>query len=464
MPVRSRLSRLVPFVLALVFALFVPDAQRLFAQPAAPTIEEARAFLERTEKELKEIMIKSSRASWIQSNFITHDTEGLAAEANKDLIAAQMRAAKGAARFAKLMLPDEMTRKLAKLRTAITLPAPDDPAKQTELSEIAASMESQYGKGKYCRPDGTCLDINEISRIMVKSRDAAELADLWRGWHAISPPMKPQYARFVALANEGARELGYADLGALWRSGYDMPADAFAAELDRLWGQVKPLYDALHCHMRAELAEKYGEKLVPAGVPIPAHLLGNMWSQTWGNVYDLAGVGASDPGYDLTALLKAKGVDEVQMVKIGERFFTSLGFEPLPATFWERSLLRKPADREVVCHASAWNVDLEDDLRIKMCIEINDEDFATIHHELGHNYYYRAYHHLPLIFQDGANDGFHEGVGDTLALSITPEYLVQLELLDKAPGSQGDLGLLMRMALDKVAFLPFGLVVDQWRW
>jgi peptidyl-dipeptidase A len=243
-----------------------------------------------------------------------------------------------------------------------------------------------------------------------------------------------------------------------------MPADAFAAELDRLWTQVKPLYDALHCHVRARLTEKYGADVVKPDAPIPAHLLGNMWSQTWSNIYDLTGVGASDPGYDLTALLKAKGLDDVGMVRIGERFFTSLGFDPLPATFWERSLFRKPADREVVCHASAWNVDLEDDLRIKMCIEINDEDFATIHHELGHNYYYRAYGHLPLLFQDGANDGFHEGVGDTLALSITPEYLVQLELLDKAPGSEGDLGLLMRMALDKVAFLPFGLVVDQWRW
>ena len=464
MPVCHRVLRLVPFVLALAVALPAPTGWELFAQSGAPTVEEARAFLDRTEKELKEIGIKAARAQWIQSNFITHDTEGLAAEANKEAIAAQMRAAKGAARFAKLKLPDDLMRKLDKLRTAITLPAPDDPAKQTELSEIAASMESQYGKGQYCRTDGTCLDVNEISRIMVKSRDAAELADLWRGWHTISPPMKPQYERFVTLANEGARELGYADLGALWRSGYDMPADAFAAELDRLWNQVKPLYDALHCHMRAKLAEKYGADLVKPGEPIPAHLLGNIWSQSWGNVYDLAGVAASDPGYDLTALLKAKGVDEVEMVRIGERFFTSLGFEPLPATFWERSLLRKPADREVVCHASAWNVDLEDDLRIKMCIEINDEDFATIHHELGHNYYYRAYRHLPLLFQDGANDGFHEGVGDTLALSITPEYLVKLELLDKAPGSEGDLGLLMRMALDKVAFLPFGLVVDQWRW
>ena len=463
MPQRRLLPRLVSAI-AFAFALW---PQCLLAAPAPaspPTVEEARAFLEQTEKDLKEISIRAARASWIQANFITHDTEGLAAEANKDFIAAQMRAAKGAARFAGLRLPDDMTRKLAKLRTSITLPAPDDPARQTELAEIAASMESRYGKGAYCVSADKCLDINAISRIMVTSRDAAELADLWRGWHAIAPPMKPQYARFVALANEGARELGYPDLGALWRSGYDMSADAFAAELDRLWGQVRPLYEALHCHMRAKLAEKYGGDVVPPGEPIPAHLLGNMWSQSWGNVYDLAGVGAADPGYDLTALLKAKKVDEHEMVRYGERFFTSLGFEPLPATFWERSLFRKPADREVVCHASAWNVDLEDDLRIKMCIEINDEDFTTVHHELGHNYYYRAYNHLPLIFQEGANDGFHEGVGDTLALSITPEYLVQIGLLSRAPGGEGDLGLLMKMALDKVAFLPFGLVVDQWRW
>jgi len=266
------------------------------------------------------------------------------------------------------------------------------------------------------------------------------------------------------VANEGAEELGFSDLGELWRSGYDMAPDDFAAELDRLWEQVRPLYEALHCHVRARLAEQYGESQVPLDQPIPAHLLGNMWSQSWGNIYDLVGPGESDPGYDLTQLLVRNGVDEKEMVRYGERFFTSLGFDPLPDTFWERSLFTKPNDRDVVCHASAWDLDYVDDLRIKMCIEINDEDFTTVHHELGHNFYQRAYAEQDPLYRDSANDGFHEGIGDTIALSVTPEYLVQVGLLDRAPSAKGDLGLLMRQALEKVAFLPFGLLVDQWRW
>jgi peptidyl-dipeptidase A len=272
------------------------------------------------------------------------------------------------------------------------------------------------------------------------------------------------YERFAELGNEGARQLGFADLGELWRSNYDMTPAEFAAEVDRLWEQVRPLYESLHCHVRAKLAETYGSDLVPADQPIPAHLLGNMWSQSWGYVYDLVGPGESDTGYDLTDLLKTNGIDEVEMVRYGERFFTSLGFEALPETFWDRSLFTKPQDREVVCHASAWDLDQVDDLRIKMCIQINDEDFTTIHHELGHNFYQRAYNEKSPLHRNSANDGFHEGIGDTIALSVTPEYLVQIGLLDKAPDPGGDLGLLMRMALEKVAFLPFGLLVDQYRW
>jgi len=276
--------------------------------------------------------------------------------------------------------------------------------------------------------------------------------------------MRPQYERFVELADEGARQLGFSDLGELWRSGYDMPPGEFAGELDRLWEQVRPLYEALHCHVRASLAERYGTDLVPPGQPIPAHLLGNMWAQSWSNIFDEVGVGQSDPGFDLTALLRDAGVDAREMVRYGERFFTSLGFEPLPETFWERSLFTKPADREVVCHASAWDIDYVDDLRIKMCIEVDEEDFVTVHHELGHNFYQRAYNRLDPLYRDGANDGFHEAVGDAIALSVTPEYLVRIGLLDREPPATGDLALLMRLALDRVAFLPFGLVVDQWRW
>jgi peptidyl-dipeptidase A len=448
----------------LVCCLALAAGPATAAAPKAASVEEVRKFIADAEAKLLDLTIEAGRAQWVQSNFITYDTETLAAKRNEVLVAAAVDLAKQAARYDKLQLPDDLRRRVDLLKRGLTLPAPSDPQKNAELARLAAGLEGAYGAGKYCRPDGKCLDLEQLSDIIEQSRDPKELLEAWTGWHSIAPPMRDDYARLVEIANQGARELGYKDVGALWRSKYDMPPDAFAAELDRLWNQVRPLYEALHCHVRARLNEKYGDAVVPLDKPIPAHLLGNMWAQSWDNIDDLVAPPASDPGYKLTERLVAKKVDPQGMVKYGEGFFSSLGFAPLPATFWERSLLTKPADRDVVCHASAWSIDYKDDLRIKMCIQINDEDFRTIHHELGHNYYQRAYNKLPFLYQDSANDGFHEAVGDTIALSITPAYLKQLGLIEKVPDPSADLGILMKQALDKVAFLPFGLLIDQWRW
>jgi len=430
----------------------------------APTVEEARAFVDEADARLLELANESSRADWVKSTYITDDTETLAAQANQRAIAATVSYAKAATRFDGLRLPDDVARKLKLLKLALTLPAPSDPKQAEELTRIVAGLEGTYGKGKWCRKPDDCLDLNAIERILAESRDPAELRDAWVGWHRIAPPMRKDFTRYVELGNKGARELGYADMGAMWRSKYDMPPDAFAKELDRLWAQVRPLYVSLHSYVRWKLREKYGPEVVPEKGAIPAHLLGNVWAQEWGNIYPLVAPKDADPGYDLTARLKAKGVDPQGMVRYGERFFTSLGFAPLPATFWERSLFVKPRDREVVCHASAWDVDNVEDLRIKMCIEITGEDFRTIHHELGHNFYQRAYATQPFLFRDSANDGFHEAIGDTIALSITPSYLKRIELIDAEPDPSKDIGLLLQMALDKLGFLPFGLLVDQWRW
>jgi peptidyl-dipeptidase A len=429
-----------------------------------PTVEEARAFLERAEKLLFDLNVKAGRAAWVQATHITFDTEILAAEASEVLTAASVELAQDAARFDGLALPEELARKLLLLKLALVLPAPADPEANAEVARLAAALQSAYGAGRYCRENGECLPIDQLERRMAEGRDEAELAELWAGWHRVGAPMRGDFQRLVELANRGASELGFADLGAMWRSKYDMPPDDFAGEVDRLWGQVRPLYEALHCHVRARLGEAYGTDAVPTAGPIPAHLLGNMWAQSWGNVFDLVAPEDADPGYDLTERLQAKGLAEREMVRYGERFFTSLGFAPLPETFWERSQFTRPRDREVVCHASAWDIDYLDDLRIKMCIGINDEDFRTIHHELGHNFYQRAYKDLPQLFRDSANDGFHEAVGDTIALSVTPGYLVEVGLLDAEPDPSKDVGLLLREALDKIAFLPFGLVIDQWRW
>jgi len=434
------------------------------AEPG-PTVEEARAFVDDAEARLLEVWIDAARAGWVQSNFITDDTTAIAASAQTVLIGATMELATEAARFDGVALPEETRRKLLLLKTSMGLAAPADPVLQAELAGITTSMESTYGRGVYCPGDGEdCLDLPQMERLFAESRDTDELLDLWTGWRTISPPLRSPYVRFTELANAGARDLGFTDLGELWRAGYDMPPDQFTVELERLWSQVRPLYESLHCHVRAKLADEYGSAVVPPDEPIPAHLLGNMWSQTWANLYDIVGPARSDPGYDLTRLLESNRVDELEMVRYGERFFSSLGFDPLPTTFWERSLFVQPVDRDVVCHASAWALDYESDVRIKMCIGVNDEDFVTIHHELGHNYYQRAYQQQSPLHRTSANDGFHEGIGDTIALSITPEYLAEVGLLRRVPPADRDLGLLLRLALDKVAFLPFGLMVDQWRW
>ncbi|MCS6912096.1 MAG: M2 family metallopeptidase [Myxococcales bacterium] len=429
-----------------------------------PSVEEARAFIEQTEAELKKLWSRHERIKFVQLTYVTHDTETLAAEAEAQTMTFLGEKAREARRFEGLPLPEDLARKVRLLKLAQTLPAPPTADERAELAEIATFLESTYAKGKYCPPKGACLTLDAISRELATVRDYDRLAELWQGWHAIARPMRARYARYVELSNRGARELGYPDLGALWRANYDMSPEEFAAEVERLYAQVQPLYQAMHCYVRKRLRERYGARVPEAG-PIPAHLLGNMWAQEWGNIYPLVAPPGQGRGVDLKALLQRKKVNPQQMVRYGEGFFTSLGMMALPETFWMRSMFVRPRDREVLCHASAWDITFSGDVRLKMCIEIDDENFQTVHHELGHIYYYLYYKDQPVLFQAGAHDGFHEAIGDTVALSITPRYLQQIGLLEAVPPSQdGDVGLLLRRALDAVAFLPFGKLIDQWRW
>jgi peptidyl-dipeptidase A len=447
-------------LLSLLSFLFFIRAQAA----SKPTVAEAEQFMKQAEARLNEFGVKTARASWVQENFITDDTQALSADAQDQFTAATTELIEQAKRFDGLSLPSDLSRKFKLLRLSLTAPAPKDPALRKEMTQIGSSLDGDYGKGKYCRKPDNCLDITAIERIMGDSHDPNELKDVWLGWHQVGAPMRQRYARFVQLSNQGAQELGFKDTGALWRAGYDMTPEQFSAELERLWQQVRPLYLSLHTYVRARLVQKYGPQVVPPDGPIPAHLLGNPWAQEWGNIFPILGLTENSRGYDLTELLQAKKLDAKGMVGYGEAFYKSLGFAPLPETFWARSLLTKPRDRDVVCHASAWDIDNQDDLRVKMCIQIRDVDFVTIHHELGHNMYQRAYKNQPFLFENGANDGFHEAIGDTIALAITPEYLQKIELLDKVPSADSDIPLLLKQALDKVAFLPFGLMIDQWRW
>jgi peptidyl-dipeptidase A len=456
--------RSIKFALALFF--LVSGCTRGSSSNSTPTAEDAKKFMGDVNDTVFKLALEAGQAGWTSETYITDDTSALFARANQRLIDKTAQYAKEAVRFDGVNVAPDIRRQLNLLKVSLVMATPSNPAEGEELTKIAANLDATYGKGKWCevpnKPE-SCLDIDKVTDVMRDSQDEKRLRQVWEGWHTISLPMRKDYSRFVELSNKGAKELGFADSGVMWRSKYDMTADDFTKEVDRLWTQVRPLYLKLHAYVRMKLREKYGD-VVPMSGPLPAHLLGNIWAQDWSNVYPLVKPANADKGYDLSAILKGRKTSAVDMVKTGERFYTSLGFAPLPQTFWERSMLVRPRDRDVVCHASAWDVDNVEDLRIKMCIQPTDEDFNTIHHELGHNFYQRAYKDLPMIFRDSADDGFHEAIGDTIALSVTPEYLVKIGLLDKAPDASRDIGLLLHKALEKIAFLPFGLLIDQWRW
>jgi peptidyl-dipeptidase A len=440
-------------------------------QTPALNESDVETFLERVELEDKTLGPVASSAYWLQANFITYDSQKVVADYGKRFQLLALERARQASTFDDVEVSEENRRKLNLIKNSFVMPSPLDDTLAGEIANIMAELDAMYGAGQHCFGEGDCYDLEAFEGVIDNSRDPDELLKAWEGWRNIGTPMKDKYLRMVEIGNLGAKDLGYEGLTDLWFSQYDMPAEEFLAETDRVWDELKPLYDALHCHVRSELSEHYGEEIVSKEGVLPAHVLGNMWGQSWANVYDLVytpdNPNASS-GIDLTKILEEKNIDEIEMTKIAENFFISLGFQPLPDTFWERSLFVKPQDRSVVCHASAWNLDADvNDLRIKMCIERNAEDFSTIHHELGHIFYYQAYNSTqPSVFQSGANDGFHEAVGDLLSLSITPEYYNKIGLISEAEAKDATsdpISLLMQQALQGVVSVPWTLMLDKWR-
>jgi peptidyl-dipeptidase A len=486
-------------LLAGAVALGLAACQNQPAQPAAdsatPDAAGADKFVADINAKIKKDYPEITAAQWLSVTYINGDTQLLAAKSNEKFLGELKANVDKSVQFNGVELKPETRRAIDLLKLSTAMPAPKDPAKLGELTAIATKMEGMYGAGRYCR-DGEsgdqCRDLVVLSEVLAKSRDYDAQLDAWNGWHTISKPMRADYQRFAGLINEGAKELGYADVGEMWRSGYDMSPAAFEQETDRLWDQVKPLYEQLHCYTRGKLVEKYGDKGQVNGM-IPAHLTGNMWAQQWGNIWDLVepypGVSSldvnaglqkqRDAGFD--AMMKAAGkVDPARQIEIGrqadlanakkmaelaEGFYVSLGMPKLPASFWTNTQFVQPRDRDVVCHASAWDMNYSGDVRIKMCIAPTEDELTTIYHELGHVYYYLAYNHLPPLFQSGAHDGFHEAIGDTIVLSLTPNYLNSIGLVGTPTVSKEALiNEQMKMAMDKVAFLPFGKMIDQWRW
>ena len=450
------------YLLLLIVASCVPGSEQIDRN------KEIEDFLNNIEEENKNDGPVIYSASWISSNFITYDSQKVIADYGTRYTLKSLERSREASAFDDVSTSAENRRMLNILKSSFVMPPPLNEELASELSSITTSLEAMYGSGEHCYEDGSCYDLEAFESIIDNSRDPEELLKAWQGWHEIGKPMKSMYMRMVDIGNQGSKDLGYQGLSDLWFSKYDMPADEFLNETDRVWEEVKPLYDALHCHVRAKLNEHYGDNVVPESGPLPVHLLGNMWGQSWSNIYDLVYTEESQQNsVDVTKIIEEKGLNEIEMVEYAEDFFLSIGFDPLPDTFWERSLFVKPRDRSVVCHASAWNLDpANNDLRIKMCIEKNEEDFVTIHHELGHIFYYQAYNHLPTLFQGGANDGFHEAFGDLLTLSITPDYLTQIDFITEEQASvakEDPIGLLMKQALDGVVVVPWALMLDKWR-
>jgi peptidyl-dipeptidase A len=432
------------------------------------TSEDLEIFLESVEQENLIEGPTVSSASWISSNFITYDSQKVIADYSKRYTLKALETSRKASSFNELSTTSSNRRQLELLKGSFVMPPPFDDDLAGELSDISTKLEAMYGSGKHCYEDGLCFDLEAFENIIDSSRDSNELLKAWTGWHEIGKPMKPMYLRMVDIGNQGSQDLGFDGLSDLWFSKYDMPAEEFLSETDRVWDEVKPLYEALHCHVRSKLNEEYGDDVVPIDGPLPVHVLGNMWGQSWSNIYDLVyEKDESKFSVDVTQIIEERKINEQEMVRYAENFFLSMGFKPLPKTFWERSLFVKPQDRSVVCHASAWNLDpANNDLRIKMCIEKNEEDFITIHHELGHIFYYQAYNHLPTLFQGGANDGFHEAFGDLLTLSITPDYLNKIGFIsikEASDAKKDPIGLLMKQALEGVVVIPWALTLDKWR-
>ena len=426
-------------------------------------LEGAKAFIADAEARLAENSEFAGRTAWNQATNITFDTSLLLSLASAESTKLSVEIANATKQFEGVDLPADLARKMQILRSGIVIPAPSTAGAADELAKITTKLDSTYATGTF-NYKGEDLNLDQLSTIIETSRDPEELKAVWEGWRTVSPAMRDDYGRMVEIANQGATELGFPNLADMWLSNYDMAPEEMSAEVERLWGQVEPLYKELHCYVRAELNDHYGDEVQPAGGPIRADLLGNMWAQSWSGIYPLVAPETAAESYDLTAILEEKGIDAVQMVETGESFFSSLGMRELPETFWERSQIVRPRDREVVCHASAWDLDNEEDIRIKMCTEVNAEDFFTVHHELGHNYYQRAYKDQDFLYKEGAHDGFHEAIGDFIGLSITPSYLKQIGLIEQEPSTDADLALLMNTALDKIAFLPFAISVDSWRW
>ncbi|XP_020754572.1 angiotensin-converting enzyme isoform X2 [Odocoileus virginianus] len=427
---------------------------------------EARKFVEEYDRRSQVVWNEYAEANWNYSTNISTDNSKLLMEKNLQMANHTVKYGTWARKFDVTNLQNATMKRIIKKIQDLERAAL--PVKELEeYNQILLDMETAYSVASVCHKNGTCLRLEpDLTKLMATSRNYQDLAWAWKSWRDnVGRSILPFFPKYVELTNKAARLNGYQDGGDSWRSMYEMPF--LEEELEQLFQELQPLYLNLHAYVRRALHRHYGPEVINLEGPIPAHLLGNMWAQSWSNIYDLVAPFPSAPKMDATEAMIKQGWTPLRMFKEADNFFTSLGLLPMPPEFWNKSMLEKPTDgREVVCHASAWDFFNGKDFRIKQCTSVNMEDLVVAHHEMGHIQYFMQYKDLPVTFREGANPGFHEAIGDVLALSVsTPTHLHKINLLSSGDGGyEEDINFLMKMALDKIAFIPFSFLVDQWRW
>ncbi|XP_059145136.1 angiotensin-converting enzyme-like [Physella acuta] len=426
----------------------------------------AFTFLESYDKEAGDIKYRVKEAEYAYESNLTKENEDNFVKLEMEQAEFDLRKFKESLVYNVTAMPESMRRQFKFIREIGSAAQPDR-AKLQRLKQVRVEMESIYGSAEVCTAWDRCLSLEpDLTRLMSDSRDYYELMAAWKGWRDVTgPKMKKKYEEYVQLYNSAVNASCFKDVGEHWRSWYESPT--FEADVANLLGQVMPLYEQLHGFVRRRLKVVYGEKFFPKSGHIPAHILGNMWAQSWESIVDLLTPYKDKPTLDVTSEMVKQNYTPLKIFQTADSFFESLGLMKMVPKFWDKSILEKPNDgRDLVCHATAYDFYNKEDFRIKMCTDITQVDLVTAHHEMGHVEYYMQYMDQPIVFRDGANPGFHEATGDVMALSVqTPEHLNKIGLLDKVPTDrESDINFLMKIALEKVAFLPFGYLIDQWRW
>ncbi|KAI4468733.1 angiotensin-converting enzyme [Holotrichia oblita] len=446
-------------------AFAVSDAR--IVQGPNKNLGEALTFLREYDTGASNICFKVSSAQW---NYATNMTD----TNKRKMIEQQMLKAKfekiswkKAALFDWPKISDPMLKRQLKfLITKGRASLPDE--KFNEIHHLISEMKDMYLHVKICafnNYDTNYCDLvldPDVHRIMEHSRNSDELLHVWREWHdKTGPPMKNKFMRYIQIANQASRMTGFVDAGEQMRYIYE--ERDFEHEIATTWRALEPLYKELFTYVRRRLYIRYGPDVVRPDGPIPAHILGNIWAQEWSKISDIVIPYPGEKQLDVTDEMLRQGFTPLRMFQMAEEFYTSLGLKPLSPEFWRNSLFEKPNNRKVQCTASAWDFCNKIDYRLKQCTEVTMDDLITVHHEMAHIQYYLQYSEQPYLYRDGANPGFHEGIANAMVLSVyNPVHLHRVGLFNNNTDTyELNMNFLMTMALRKVAYAPFALLVDQ---